>query len=383
MLKKLTPLARFKKVLAKYMVIDDMSYIDIVCGVLMANKLDSKPVWLYLVGVPSSGKTEILQAFQGDGVVQISTLTKHSLVSAYVAPREEGVKGRPKVDHSLLPQLDGKTMIIKDFTAILSAQYETLHEIVGQLRDCYDGSHTRKTGMDEKPITYRAKFGIIAAVTPIIDKHKGLLAELGERFLTCRMPDISKDEDYRRCWKATEYNRSTVQQEAEIKAAAAEILATPLIKVTIGDSQRAKILELAQYATRARCEVSRDKYTREPEMPSPEATVRLHKQLCNLAVGIAIVHGKSYIDAEIQRLVHKVALDSLTLKRLKTLRILYDAWPRSVPTKDVVAKIGFTDSIIRQWLDDLLMLELITMRTENGNKMWQIKEAALLTRVWK
>jgi len=210
-----------------------------------------------------------------------------------------------------------------------------------------------------------------------------LLAELGERFLTCRMPDISKDEDYRRCWKATEYNRSTVQQEAEIKAAAAEILATPLIKVTIGDSQRAKILELAQYATRARCEVSRDKYTREPEMPSPEATVRLHKQLCNLAVGIAIVHGKSYIDAEIQRLVHKVALDSLTLKRLKTLRILYDAWPRSVPTKDVVAKIGFTDSIIRQWLDDLLMLELITMRTENGNKMWQIKEAALLTRVWK
>lgn len=379
--KKLTPLDRFKQVCAKYLIMDDSSYLDIICGVLFANRLDSKPVWLYLVGAPSSGKTEILQAFQGDSIMQISTLTSHSLVSAYIASDEKDIKGRPKTDCSLLPQLNGKTMIIKDFTVILSQRYEILNEIIGQLRDCYDGSHTRKTGMEKIPITHRSKFGIIAAVTNIIDKHKGVLAELGERFLTCRCPDINKDEEFRRCWKATD-GTSTIEQEAALKMAAAEILAAPLTKVVVSEDVRTKIIELAQYVTRARCEVSRDKYTREPEIPKPEVAVRLSKQLRALAIGIAITHGETYISTKTLALVGQVALDAITLKRLQLLHILYNVWPHTATTKDIVIAIGFTDSIVRQWLDDLVLLKLITVYTIEGNKTWEIKEKGLLKRVW-
>ena len=67
-------------------------------------------------------------------------------------------------DPSLIPKLDGKVLVIKDFTVILKERHEIASAILSQLRDAFDGSIRKAfgTGKDKK---YNAKFGVIAAVT--------------------------------------------------------------------------------------------------------------------------------------------------------------------------------------------------------------------------
>ena len=373
-----TILERFKKKCHKYLVIRDDDYIDIIFAVVFANRLDSKPVWLYLVGAPSSGKTEILQALVGPEVEQISKLSAHSLNSGYVDQKDKSK------DFSLLPKLDGKTIIIKDFTALLNSRADTLMEITGQLRDAYDGS-TRSVFGSGRDETYRSKFGIIAGVTNAIDRHKGVLTELGERFLTYRCPDITVKESHARCWKVSSPKEVT-KQEADLKNSASSVLALKMHNVTLSDGFRKKVIDIAEFVAKARTEVSRDRFSKEPEIPMPEVATRLTRQLCDFAIGLAIAHEKKYITKEILTIVQKVALDCLTLKRLRLLRILYRVFPGYLSTKEVADRMKFGKSIVRRWLDDLYLLELIDKSSTNNigqdSTVWRVKNKILLKRIW-
>ncbi len=374
-----TVLESFKLKCHKYLVIKDDKYIDIIFAVIFANRLDSKPVWMYLVGAPSSGKTEILQALVGPEVEQISKLSAHSLNSGYVDPKNK------LADFSLLPKIDGKTIIIKDFTALLNSRSDTLMEITGQLRDAYDGSSRSVFGTG-KDVTYKSKFGIIAGVTNAIDRHRAVLTELGERFLTYRCPVIDVKESYARCWKVSSPKEVT-KQEADLKAAATKVLALKMHRVTLSDSFRRKIIHVAEFVARARTEVTRDRFSKEPEIPMPEVATRLTRQLCDFAIGLAVVHEKKYITSEILRIVEKVALDCLTLKRLRLLRILYEKFPQYMSTAEVATAMKFSKTIIRRWLDDLYLLELIDKSgqsdQEHESVSWRTKYKNLLNCIWK
>jgi len=93
-------------------------------------------LWLYVVGAPGSGKTELVRAF-ADGRKRayfLSSLTPNSLVSGL------------KDGKHLLPELDGKTLIIKDFTMTLESHRENRDALFGALRDAYDGSYSKAFG---------------------------------------------------------------------------------------------------------------------------------------------------------------------------------------------------------------------------------------------
>jgi len=374
-------LDKFKKVALKHLIMSDTSYLDVIFGTIIANKLDSKPVWLYLVGAPSSGKTEILQALTGDKIFQLDKLTNKALISGW----EES--GGQKKENSLLPFLDGKVMIIKDFTAMIHERRENLLDVVGQLRAAYDGYFCKVFATGQRKGFY-SKFGIIAGVTNVIDKHRGLLAELGERFLTYRCPEVSEEESTQRCWKVSN-GTSTTQQETELRKAASAVIDLPLHKVILSDSFRKKIIELAQYVAIARCEVSRDQFSKEPEIPMPEIATRLTRQLCDLAVGVAVVRGQRYVTKDIQRLIQKTALDSLTLKRLLLLKILYNVFPAGLSSKQIAIKMRYSEGIIRRWCEDLHILDLIIRETISNGKtpigdklIWKIRYKTILKRIW-
>ncbi|HPS55665.1 MAG TPA: hypothetical protein PLP05_08705, partial [Sedimentisphaerales bacterium] len=243
-----TNLEKFKKVCHKYLVIGNDEYIDVIFGVIFANRLDSKPVWLYLVSSPSSGKTEIVQSLSSSPVIySLSHLTANTLISGKIL--KEGEK-----DPSLLPKLDGKTLIIKDLTALLSGRRETLMEIMGQLRDAYDGTAKKVFGTG-KETEYKSKFGVIAAVTNIIDKHSGILAALGERFITYRCPTPSEEEQRKRCFVAS-HNTKVRQQEQEMSEAANAVLSNNNTKIPeLSDSFIEKIIDVASFVAKARCSV--------------------------------------------------------------------------------------------------------------------------------
>lgn len=369
-----TALSRFKRVCHKHLVMKDDLYIDVIFGTVFANRVDSKPVWLYLVGPPSSGKTEILQALNGEEIFQVSTLSKASLISGY---KDKETKNR---DESLLPKLNGKTMVIKDFTAMVKERQEILLSVIGRLRDAYDGYSCRAFGTGIKG--YHSKFGLIAAVTNIIDKHRGVLAELGERFLTYRCPEVSAEESRQRCWKVSG-TKSTEDKEAELKRSASNVLALNTRNIVISEAFRKRLIDIAQYVAVARCEIARDPFTKEPEIPMPEIATRLTRQLCDLAVGIAIAREEHHVSKDIEALVQKTALDSLTLKRLLLLKELYRVFPEGMTSKQISRRLRYSETIIRQWCEDLNLLNLIDKEFPAENRLiWKIKYKSVLKRIW-
>lgn len=354
----MTKLDQFIKVCRKYFVIDDPTYIHVIFGTIFANRRDSDPVWLFLIGPPSSGKTVVLQALADtDEIILRDTVTRPSLVSGYKE------KGRKSKDFSLFPMLDGKVLIIKDFTTMLQMKYKDLLEAIGILRAAFDGHLSCSFGNTD-PITYKAKFGIIAAVTNAIDKHRGMLSELGARFINYRMPEISDFEKGKRALKALSCI-STIEQRKELAAAAKKVLNVPTEELILTKQQKFSIVKIAQVVAKARTDVNRDRFSpsKEPEIPSSEHPTRIAKELGDLVIGVAMARGKSQVTNDEILLIQRVALDCLTLKRRRLFHILIDKYPEWIEISEVKEIMDFSDVTISRWFQDLSLLDLVEHKT--------------------
>lgn len=377
----MTKLDKFKTTCHKYLIIKDDSYIDIIFGAVFANRLDSKPVWLYLVGPPGSGKTEILQAVStSPECIARSTVTRPSLISGYIKQTKK-TKAR---DPSLIPKLNGKNLIIKDFTTMLKMRREDLMEAIGLLRDAYDGSCSWGFGTFTR--TYESKFGVIASVTGVIDQHRGMLAALGERFLTYRMPKITDCEKAQRSRRAMS-SCSTTEQEKSLADAAVKVLAADPPIPVLDKNAISKISKIAQIVAKARTEVLRDRFTREPEIPQPEIATRLSKQLGDLAIGLAMVREKTSVGREEIRLIEKTAIHSITLKRNELFETLLSHWPKWTQASEIASEMGFSENAVIRWFQDLFLLKLMEKRTVLTGKMmsrtqqWRLKEGRMLKNI--
>ena len=136
-------LDNFIRVCRKYMVLSEEQYIHTIFGAIFANRLDSDPVWIYIVGPPGGGKSEILRSLAGHPTIHTEgKLTRNRLVSGFTT--------KDGKDPSLLPQLNGKILIMEDFTQILNMRYDEIHEILGDLRKAYDGDFAKGVGTERK-----------------------------------------------------------------------------------------------------------------------------------------------------------------------------------------------------------------------------------------
>lgn len=348
----------YKAIVAKWLYIENTEHIDICFGVMFANLLlDSNPVWLFLVGPPSSGKTAAIQPASAHSLLYaLSKLTPNTLISHHV-----GKNGR---DSSLIPKLHNKVLIIKDFTAMLSMRTPDLHAILGQLRDAYDGECASAAGIGNVK-RFNSKFGIIAAVTGSIDKQRPLMTELGERFITYRMPIISTAEAKKRSFM----NKDSVREmNEELREAAIELLnqrvAVPRMHIVF----KRKIYRVAEFVAKARCHIERDRFTKEPELPQPEVPTRLAGQLNDLARGIAMARGKAAVDGADARLVQKVGLHSLTYKRIALLRTMLSSYPGHLTIAEVAERMGFPEPTIRVHIQNLELLKLLEKKQVLGVK---------------
>jgi hypothetical protein len=128
-------LDELKKIIHKWFYIENDTIIDVVIATYIANRFNTDPVWMMIIAPPSNTKTELLRAFDGHkDAYFISNLTPSTLVSGIIPKR-----GRP--DPSLLPHLNDKIVILKDFTTVLSIRSEQQQEILAQLREAYDGQY--------------------------------------------------------------------------------------------------------------------------------------------------------------------------------------------------------------------------------------------------
>jgi hypothetical protein len=154
---------------------------DVPLGAVAANLMKGDPVWVMVVGPPSGGKTESINAIASLPYVRLgATLTEAALLSG--TPKKQKAAGSKG---GLLREIGDFSMLtLKDFTSILAMNRDQRGQLLAALREIFDGSWTRNVGTDGgRTLTWSGKLGLIAGCTAAIDRHHGVMSVMGERFL--------------------------------------------------------------------------------------------------------------------------------------------------------------------------------------------------------
>jgi hypothetical protein len=372
-------LAALKALFKKNYYFSDDDVIDLVLGIVAGNHIDSDPIWLHLISAPSAGKTELLYSvFDCDETFFLSDFTAASLISGYKDPDrraratkatkakdgptpeevealngEGGLSDSALVDaesspepaeaepaedededYSLLPKLDGKVVVTKDFSVIHNKPSETRSQILSILRDVYDGYASRGVG-NGAPKGFHSRFNYLTGMTPDIEKSWSLNT-LGERFLMYRIHiDDRRAHALQALRNALDEDRGALLIRQELQSAVKAFMETvPRTKPKVSNEMVHRILDLAELLSTCRTYVYRDRNDDLPCLPQAELSARVGKQLLRVGQSVASVRGKPAVtDAEFT-IMKRIALDSLPTNRRHLLSALWDCGDRKAKALD-------------------------------------------------
>ncbi len=355
-------LRQLKKSFKEHFYYSDDCSIDLVLGVVAGNHFDSDPCWLHLISPPSGGKTELLNSvFECDETYFLSDFTANALISGYKDPPrksedDEASDDEPH-DYSLLPMLDGKVVVTKDFSLIHDKPSETRAQILAILRDVYDGYASRALG-NSAVKGFHARFNYLTGMTPDIEKS-WTLNTLGERFLMYRLQIADRREHARRSLRNA--NRTSAIRESLQEKVKAFIDSVPKNVVPALDrDMENRVLDLADLLATCRTYVHRDRNDEMLWLPLPELASRVAKQLLRVGQSVALVRGQSRItDAEFE-LMRRIALDSLPTNRRCLLLKLCRYGEQSQPLEVFQQDTKLSRTTVRRNLDDLHALGAVT-----------------------
>ena len=344
-------------------------------AVSISHLVDTKtPLWLMFVGVPSSAKTEVARMLTFNPIVFfLDTLTENAFVS--------GAKNQNGSDPTdLLPLLNGKCFVIKDFTTTLSQREETVRKIQGDLTSIYDDTFSKHSPA-RGTITYHSFFSILGCVTPqALNRHQRYMNQIGPRFLFYRVPssdDEQVEHAFETLWSADK-SRSK-WQEAQKKVSAYAYQLANRIDETVLDKESEDIIgylnSLAKFIANARgivltrsAEFLNDEGDKisfyEPVEIQIEEPFRALLQLRVLARSLAVVNGKSTVTFEELNLVRKVALSSMPADRSLLLSVI-GSEDRSWSAKEISDKLGVSHKTALRQSDELVSLKILS-KTEQG-----------------
>lgn len=346
--------------------IKDEGIIRLLCAIIIVNRLPLEPVWLFLVAPSGGGKTEFIRAlFEVTGVYQLSSLTSNTFIS--------GMKRTGK-ETSLLFRIGSRgTILIKDFTSILNIHQDERRDIMGQLREIYDGSYTKHFGTGDS-ITWKGHIGLVAGVTTVIHVVRELYAAMGERFVMYSPVLPERMDIAERAMRNAEELEDKRKEIAEaMRMYLDEEIGVPTAIPKPPEDLFQEIKELAEFSTRARSPVERNwKGNQEiTYVHIPEAPTRFGQQLLNLARALMIL-GQGSLQNIDRHILHKIALDSITSTRRQTLQELtrYE----KVSTTGLANKLGYPTDTSRRWLEDLTALGMVNRQMIGKEYHWTIKD---------
>ena len=271
-----------------------------------ANQYPADPVWLMLVGGSGTGKTETVMSIAAlAGVVAMSTLTgPAALLSG--SPTKDKAAG---ATGGLLRMIGERgVLVLKDFTSIIGMHRDARSELLAALRECFDGHWERQSGADGgKLLGWSGHLAVVAGCTGVIDSAHAVVAAMGERFLFIR----TGDGDRRKLAAAALANTGREDQmRTELAEATAGLLAdlpgTP--PADLDESQKGRLLDLVELATRARSPVEYDRNGNLDLVLDSEAPTRMVKELARLWQGCSAI---GLDDTGAWAVVERAGLDSI------------------------------------------------------------------------
>jgi energy-coupling factor transporter ATP-binding protein EcfA2 len=349
-------------------------------GCVVSNLLDQNPVNLYIIGPSGSGKTELIQSMFGfNKIFPLSDLTPNTFVSGYGGKYTKG-------EDSLLNELSNtgvRVIAIKEFSGILGLRHEKRMEIIKKIREIADGRVDSSFG-NKVRFSWKGHLGFIIGTTSAIYKESAVNHEIGERFVYFRI--FCKDR--KKVAAKSEENASTIETiRKELEDCVTEFLSQFIDPfedqpannvVTVSNVIKDKFINLCDYVSMCRSNVSRNRFTRVMDyMPEIESPARLAQQLKNLACGIALVQDKKTIDTDIYRILAKIAHDSIHPIRGTIIQMMWDGdyfdnqWSKHT---NICQRLCLPHSTATYYLEEMEALSMMERRMENGGLEWRMEE---------
>lgn len=320
----------------------------------VANRLSGPPVWVMFVAPPSSGKSQLLMALNGiKGVRPLSKITNKTLVSGMV---DDGNKKK-----ALLEEMTRRgewLMVLKDFGTLDNLPSEVRNEILGQLREVYDGQIAAAYGTG-KEINWEGKLGILAGATPAVDGRRKWSTELGERFVQYRPTSA---DPARVAEKAQRHALEQDEIAEDLRAAYASAfdLAVPVERSAAAAEQvGSAAIVLAEFISGARRPVDRSQPGSSYfQVGVAEGPGRLTKVFTILGeASLACFDGD--VEAATVLLV-RFALSSITPGNRGALLQLLASHPDGVTVEQARTELMCDDNTARRVLEDLAHIDLAT-----------------------
>lgn len=342
---------------------EQMQQFDIFFAVIAANlKTKGRPVWLLFVGPPGCGKTLPMMAIQyAPHAYATSAFRPTALISGW------GHKGGE--DLSLIPKLDGKILLVKDLSSLLSQHKEIVAEVLGLLRDAYDGacSRTFGTGVER---SYTSRFGFIGATTPDIDAHWSLNVRLGERFLRYRCRS-TPSQVYEKIDLALEKLVAEDKIDLEIENSCLAFLKyladskEPFPRL----SNMKEIGRLAQLGAILRTAISRSPFGHEVlVIPEWEEATRYAKQLAKVALGLAYVRGKPTNNGEEMEDLKALVRDAMDARIERICKVIYNK--QGLESGEIAERVGLPAWTVRSCLDNLAVARIVYHQRNSFTLTW-------------
>lgn len=333
--------------------------------------LDNRPTWPLFIGIPGSGKSEIICTALGglEGVVIASDITPHTFISG----ANSNLNGT-----SLLKQLvplannNGRMLrthgilVFKDFTSIMELRPDYRTAITSQMREIWDGRYDPRKGV--KVERWEGKLTVQAVVTPAFESAWGIKRNLGERFTGWRTHTGNGIEMARSALRQQHHN-TIAKRTRDLTCAVmpSSYHTPPTIPITFNTI----IAHAAQYAAILRTHVERDTFPPRSILggSQPEAPTRLAMSMAQIAAGHAHLRGADTVDEQDVELALRAA--RYAVPRVRQM-IVEQLGPQPVMRHIVVKATGLPESTITWNADELESLGVIEKSEDNNTVFYTL-----------
>ena len=248
------------------------------------------PIWCRIIAPPSSGKSAHLLLLKDyKTTFMIDEFTTKCFMSGYRGAGE---------DPSKLPQMDNKVLVITDESTLMEQRAEDRSLIQSILRKAYDGSVSKAFGNIKEVVEHKARFNVLVASTPIIDRYFLYNQALGERYVNFRLQVPHREEMAKRAmWNQRHnYMRRHDLLQAEVHAFLKFMPKTRITDVKVSEAYQERFVDCASFITLIRTHVARDMSGRYiTALPQSESPTRLVEQMVQVASADAILHGLTQV----------------------------------------------------------------------------------------
>jgi len=370
-------LQKCKQVFNKWLEFDgDDEILDILFAYVLDRKFKGEPLWLWFIVASGAMKSTLFRALRygaSQYTYGLDSFTSKSLMSG--KPTAQDVKGQTAT--SFLPKINGKVLLIKDLTTILSKDDRERNAIFGQLRSIYDGYYEAHFGELIDKQYCESTFGFIAGVTPIVEIYTKMNQVLGERVLKLRWRGNIEKVTH----KASTHKGKEDELKIELQSAVSNFFSGLEIKdIEINNEQYVTRIEnMAMFLGEARTTVI-PKWNQYGQIvdckfePQPEYPTRIVKNLLKLGKILTCIREKPEFTIKELSTLWRITTDSISpYIRWKILNYLYKN-PKPTDALKISEDIHEVYAFVKHRLEEMKFLKLVNDIEEEG---WVIMHPTL------